>query len=117
MQYGLFPRQINPNHFAVSRLRFSPMTQQTNLAYAASVLMFLRHAQYTHTHTHTHTEPVGLLRRSYQNDEVTTYVQHTIGTRDISIPPAGFEPSIPEVERLQTYASDRTVTGIGFMLH
>lgn len=32
------------------------------------------------------------------------------------MPPVGFEPSIPEVEQLQTYALDSTVTGIGFML-
>ena len=27
--------------------------------------------------------------------------------------PAGFEPSIPEIERLQTYALDRAATGTG----
>jgi hypothetical protein len=30
-----------------------------------------------------------------------------------SIPSAGFEPVIPAIEQLQTYALDRTSTGIG----
>jgi hypothetical protein len=30
------------------------------------------------------------------------------------MPPAGFEPSIPAGERLQTHALDRPATGIGF---
>jgi hypothetical protein len=37
---------------------------------------------------------------------------HNIYNRQISMPPAGFEPTITESERLQTYALDRAVTGI-----
>jgi hypothetical protein len=38
---------------------------------------------------------------------------HNIQNRQTSIPPLGFEPTIPESERLQTYALDRAATGIG----
>jgi hypothetical protein len=34
--------------------------------------------------------------------------------RQTSIPPAGFEPAIPESERPQTHALDRAATGIGY---
>jgi hypothetical protein len=30
------------------------------------------------------------------------------------MPPAGFEPAISATKRMQTYALDRAVTGIGF---
>jgi hypothetical protein len=33
------------------------------------------------------------------------------------MPPTGFEPSIPASEQLQTHASDRSATGIGFHIH
>lgn len=29
------------------------------------------------------------------------------------MPSAGSEPAVPEIERLQTYALDRTATGVG----
>jgi hypothetical protein len=32
------------------------------------------------------------------------------------MPLAGFEPVIPAIERLQTYALDRTATGLGIAL-
>jgi hypothetical protein len=44
----------------------------------------------THKHTHTNTQ-----------------------NRRTTMPSAGFEPAIPAISRLQTYALDRTVTGIG----
>jgi len=39
--------------------------------------------------------------------------QHTTLTRDISMPPAGFEPAIPASERPHTQALDRAATVIG----
>ena len=34
----------------------------------------------------------------------------------MSVPPVGFEPTIPANEQLQTYALDRATTGIGQIL-
>ena len=39
---------------------------------------------------------------------------HNTHKRQTSMPPAGFEPTIPASERPQTHALDRTATGIGF---
>jgi hypothetical protein len=39
---------------------------------------------------------------------------HNTHNRQISMPPAGFEPTILVSERPQTHALDRTTTGIGF---
>ena len=36
---------------------------------------------------------------------------HNIHNRQTSKPPAGFEPTIPAIERQQTHALDRTATG------
>jgi hypothetical protein len=51
---------------------------------------------------------VGLLWMSDQPDAT-----HNTHKRQISMPPAGFEPAIPARERPQTHALDRTATGIG----
>jgi hypothetical protein len=57
---------------------------------------------------------VGLLGTSDQPDAGTSTWQHTTFTRDRhSCPAAGFEPTIPASVRPQTYALDRTATGIG----
>jgi hypothetical protein len=46
--------------------------------------------------------------------EAATYTTHNKHKRrTTSMPSVGFEPRIPVVERLQTYALDRTATGIG----
>jgi hypothetical protein len=39
--------------------------------------------------------------------------KHNIHKRQISIPSAGFEPAIPELERPQTYTLERAAAGIG----
>ena len=39
--------------------------------------------------------------------------KHNTHNRQTSMPPAGFEPTIPVSERPQTHALDRAVTGIG----
>jgi len=40
-------------------------------------------------------------------------VQHEIRKRQTSIPPAGFEPTTPEIYRPQAYANGRATTGAG----
>jgi hypothetical protein len=44
---------------------------------------------------------------------VPYYCPYTTNTTQTSMPPAGFEPTIPESERPQTHPLDRAVTGIG----
>jgi hypothetical protein len=39
-------------------------------------------------------------------------IVHTSNTKQTSMPPVGFEPTIPASERPQTHALDRTATGI-----
>jgi hypothetical protein len=51
-----------------------------------------------------------LARRKYLY--LTTHNTHN---RQTSMPPAGFEPSIPASERTQTHALDSAATGIGEM--
>jgi hypothetical protein len=41
---------------------------------------------------------------------------HSTHNRQTSMPPAGFERTIPPGERLQTDALDRSATGIGLLL-
>ena len=53
---------------------------------------------------------VALLWRSDQPDEETSDNTHK---RQTSMPPAEFEPTIPENERPQTHVLDRAATGIG----
>jgi len=61
-----------------------------------------------------HIQPVGLPWTGDQPvTETTTYTVHSKQKRRTSMPPTGFERTIPAIERLQTYALDRTVTGIG----
>jgi hypothetical protein len=45
--------------------------------------------------------------------EAATYTTHNKHKRRTYMPSAGFEPAIPAIKRPQTYASDRTATGIG----
>jgi hypothetical protein len=47
---------------------------------------------------------VGLLWMSDQPDAVTSTGQHTTLTRETSMQPVGFEPTIPPIERPQTHA-------------
>ena len=42
---------------------------------------------------------------------------HNTHNRHLSMPPAGFEPTIPAGERPQTYASDHAATGTGECLY
>ena len=53
---------------------------------------------------------VGLLWTSDRTERYTTL------TRDISVPPEGFEPAIPTSEWPQIHVLDRATTGIGTSL-
>jgi hypothetical protein len=68
--------------------------------------------QYSRSHSGT-PQSVGLLFTSDQPVVETTIldkVQHS--QESLSMTPAGFEPPIPALERLQTHALDRAATGM-----
>ena len=71
---------------------------------------------HTHTHTHTHERTHALGRalldgRSTRRRDLYLTI-HNTHNRQTSVPPAGFESSIPASERPQTHALDRAATGI-----
>jgi hypothetical protein len=75
----------------------------------------IRHTK-THTHTHKHSLSLSLslLWKSDQPvAEAVTYTTHNKHNRRISMSQVGFEPTIPEIKRLQTYASESAAKGIG----
>ena len=60
---------------------------------------------------------MGLLCTSDQHvAEAATYTTHSKHKRRTSMPSVGFEPAIPAIKRLQTYALERTATGIDLKL-
>jgi hypothetical protein len=64
-------------------------------------------------HSMAHTRSIGLFWTSDKarlRDHLTTGNTHT---RRSSMPPSGFEPTIPASERLQTHALDSAATGTG----
>ena len=65
-----------------------------------------------HDHTQRHHTRTHLDKRSGRHRDLylTTHNNHN---RQTSMPQAGFEPTIPVSERLQTHALDRAATGIG----
>jgi hypothetical protein len=70
---------------------------------------------YLHLITLRHTpQSVGLLRTRDRPVAETSTWQHTnTHKRQTSMPPLGFEPTIPASAQPQTYALDRAATGIG----
>jgi hypothetical protein len=62
----------------------------------------------THTHTHTHTHTPGS-RTPLQG----WYTTHSTHNRRTSMPLAGFEPVIPAIKSLQTFAWDSAANEIG----
>ena len=89
------------------------MAQQTNPGLGRFVL----EVSISHTIGHTHT-PGRFLRTSDRLvAEAATYTTHNKHKGRTSMPSAGFEPTIPAIKQLQTYAFDRTATGIGLTLH
>jgi len=68
------------------------------------------------SHTIRHTQPVGRQGTSVQLDiQDATYTTYNHNRR-ISMHSVGFEPAIPAIERPQTNASDRMVTGIDLIV-
>jgi hypothetical protein len=63
--------------------------------------------------THTHTLGRTPLDEGPARRRDLYLKTHNIQTRQTSMPPAGFEPTIPASERPQTHALDRATTGIG----
>jgi hypothetical protein len=71
-------------------------------------------AEVPRLHTIRHTTPTRLLWTSDQTVALaTTYTTHNKHNSQISIPKRGFEPAIPTIDGLQTYALYRTATRIG----
>jgi len=58
-------------------------------------------------------QSVGILWKSDQLVAEASTTTHNTHNRQTSMLPAGFEPTIPERVRPQTYALDRKDTGIG----
>ena len=69
----------------------------------------------SHTNLDT-TQAIGLLWTSDQLvGQTSTCTAHNKHKGLTSMLSAGFEPTIPAIQRLQMYALDRTATGIGAM--
>ena len=103
---------VGQNHFLVHSFQITnrssfPVTQQPTRVQTASLLRFL---DYTQLDTDIHF--TGLLRTSDQPvSEGGTCTTHNKHNRRKSILSAGFENSIPAIERLQTYALNCITTG------
>jgi hypothetical protein len=75
----------------------------------------LRHLILEVSRTHTHR--LGLLWTSDQLvAEAATCTTHNKHKRWKTMSSAGFVPAVPTIKRLQTYALDRTATGIGTVM-
>ena len=79
------------------------MTQEPKWGLGRLILKFL---------AHTYTYPVGLLAA-----EAATCTAHDKHNRRTLMPSVAFELAIPTINRLQTYALDRTATEIGTAQH
>jgi hypothetical protein len=110
--YSLLCVESKCNFITLGRFLFL-LRSSPNRVQATCLLRFLDLSYTnTHTHTHTHTQTVGLLNewsalREGSCLQNTTHNKHKKRTSVLS---AGFEPTIPAVKRLQTYALDLTVT-------
>ena len=88
------------------RLFFSPWCNSPKWARASSL-----------SKLHDHTQPPN--SRRARSDEWSArrrelYLKaHNTHKCQTSMPPTGFEPTIPEIERPQTHALDRAATGTG----
>jgi hypothetical protein len=75
-----------------------------------------RSQTHTHTHTHTHTLARSLARKHTHlvgSSERVVSSGHNKHKGRTSMPSARFEPTIPAIKRMQTYALDCTATGVG----
>jgi hypothetical protein len=66
-----------------------------------------------HNQTHTTVGRTPLDEGSARRRDLYLTTQ-TLYKKQTSIPPVGFEPTIPASARPQTYASDRATTGVGY---
>ena len=89
---------------------FFYLTQQPNAARAASFMTFLDHTQ---RHTTVGKTPLDEGSARCRDLYMTTHNTHN---RQTCMPSTGFEPAIPANERPQTFALDRSATGIGIIL-
>jgi len=78
--------------------------------------LLIRKISRSHTTTnHTPYDSSGRVISSSQRSLPDNTCTHT-HNREISMPPLGFDPTIPEGEWQQTYAFDRVATGTGFKI-
>jgi hypothetical protein len=56
-----------------------------------------------------------LVKNNQTVTEAATYTKRNRDKRRSSMPSAGFEPVIPAIKQLQTYALDSTAIGIGLL--
>jgi hypothetical protein len=96
---------IRPHHHS-----FFSVVQKPNWGLCCLIIQISR----SHTIRHIQRHPVELLCTSDQPvAEAATYTTHNQHKRRTSMPLAKFEPAISATKRPQTYALDRTATGIG----
>jgi hypothetical protein len=96
------------------------VTQQVNSALGrltVKVFDYTKLGTDTHTHARAGTHTVRLLWTNEQNvAEGATHTTHNKHKRRMYKSAAGFEPAIPAKEQAQTYALDRTATGISITM-
>ena len=107
-----FPNPIPEHHNLdfVCLFVFSATTPPPQWARASSLTRFLDHTQRRITVGRTPLDEWSARRRDLY---LTTHNTHN---RQTSMPPVGFEPTIPASERPQTYALDRAATETGYNL-
>jgi hypothetical protein len=88
------------------------LAQQSQRARAPSFAKFLDHTQRSNTVSRTPLDEWSTRRRDFY------MITHNTHSRQISMPPVGFEATIPAGERPQSHALDRaaTVTGTAFII-
>ena len=95
----------------ISSVAQGPSSGLSRLVFEVSISDTVRH-RHRHTHTLSRT-PLGEGPCPCRHLCLTS---HNIHDRQTSMPPEGFEPTIPPSERPHTYALNRAATGIGFLV-
>ena len=98
---------VSANNFWISGFFFCFLPNSPQWARASSLMRFLDHTQRRTTAGRTPLDEWSARRRDLYP---TTHNTHNI---QISMPPVGFEPTIPANERPQTIALDGAATGTG----
>ena len=92
--------------FILTRI-FSSVAQWPNMGVGSLIVEVSR------SHIVRHTRPVRIL---WTGDQlVLEAATHKTHNKRTSMPSAGFEPTIPETQQLQTYALDRRATEVADM--